>query len=185
MPDQITLRTERLLLRPWRESDRLPFAALNADPAVMEFFPAMRSCIESDAFVGRIEAGFAARGWGLWAVEIPGTVEFAGFVGLSPPRPELVFAPSVEMGWRLAPSVWGQGFATEAARAAAAFGFEKLDLTEIVSFTAVTNLRSRRVMERLRMTHNPAEDFDHPALPIGHELRRHVLYRLARPATAK
>ncbi len=179
MPEQITIRTERLLLRPWRDSDREPFAAMNADPAVMEFFPSVMSADESRSAADRIQAGFAERGWGLWTVEVPGDCEFVGFVGLAIPRIETQFTPCVELGWRLMRNVWGHGYATEAAHAAA-FGFEKLGLSEIVAYTAVTNLRSRRVMERLRMKHDPAEDFDHPALSVGHALRRHVLYRLAR-----
>ncbi len=172
------MHTLRLRLRPWRQSDFAPFAALNADPAVMEHFPAPLSQAESDALAERIQAAMEERGWGLWAVEILGGEPFIGFVGLSIPRFEAHFTPCVEIGWRLARSAWGRGYATEAAQAALEFGFCNLGLGEIVSFTSAQNDRSRRVMERLQMTHNPADDFDHPALPAGHRLSRHVLFRL-------
>lgn len=174
------LRTERLLLRRWRDDDRAPFAALNADPRVTEFLPAPLSRADSDALVDRIEAHFAAHGFGLWAVEVPGEIPFAGFVGLAVPAFEAAFTPCVEVGWRLAAACWGRGYASEGARAALAFGFAQLALAEIVSFTVPANVRSRRVMERLGMTRDPADDFDHPALPDGHPLRRHVLYRAVR-----
>ena len=173
------LGTERLHLRRWREADLAPFAHLNADPVVMEYLPALLSRAESDAMVERIEACFEGRGFGLWAVEVVATGELAGYVGLSPATFEAPFTPAVEVGWRLAHRHWGRGYAPEAARAAVADGFGRLELGEIVSFTAVINHPSRRVMEKLGMTHEPAEDFDHPALPDGHRLRRHVLYRLA------
>jgi len=175
------LRTHRLYLRRWRASDRETFAALNSDPRVMEYFPAPLRREESDALVARIESHFEQHEFGLWAVEIVDLAPFAGFVGLSVPRFEANFTPCVEIGWRLAAEYWGCGYVTEGARAVLAFGFEQLRLAEIVSFTAPGNLRSRRVMERLGMTHNPSDDFDHPALAEGHPLRRHVLYRLARP----
>jgi len=174
--------TERLLLRRWREDDREPFAALNADPAVMEHFPARLARAESDAFVNRIGAQLDERGWGLWALEVRETGAFIGFTGLAVPRFEAHFTPAVEVGWRLARSAWGFGYASEAARAAVAVGFGELGLDEIVSFTASANTRSRAVMERIGMTRNEADDFDHPALPEGHPLRRHVLYRLASPS---
>ncbi len=177
-PDPFALRTERLLLRRWTGSDREPFAALNADPRVMEHFPALLTPQESAAMIARIEEHFERHGFGLWAVEIPGA---APCVGLSVPRFEARFTPCIEIGWRLAADYWGRGYATEAARAALAFGFETLGLAEILSFTATENARSRRVMERLGMTHDPADDFDHPLLPAGHRLRRHVLYRLGNP----
>jgi RimJ/RimL family protein N-acetyltransferase len=175
------LRTERLRLRGWQPSDREPFAAMNADPRVMEYFPAPLSPEESDARVARIEAHFDRHGFGLWAVEVVGVAPFAGFIGLSIPGFEAHFTPCVEIGWRLAAAHWCRGFATEGARAALAFGFNTLGLAEIVSFTATVNLRSRRVMEKLGMTHQPGDDFDHPLLPEGHWLRRHVLYRIALP----
>ena len=181
----MTLRTERLLLRAWRDEDLAPFAALNADPAVMEYFPAVLSRPESDAAAAHIRAELAERGFGLWAVEAPGVAPFIGFTGLAVPRFEAHFTPCVEMGWRLARAHWGRGYAPEAARAALAHGFGALGLDEIVSFTVVGNARSRRVMEKLGMTHAPADDFDHPSLPPGHRLRRHVLYRIRRSNRAR
>lgn len=172
------LETERLLLRLWRAADREPFAALNADPRVMEFFPATLTHAESDALAARIERGLEERGFGLWAVEIPGVAEFAGFVGLEIPSFESHFTPCVEVGWRLAAEHWGRGYASEAARAALRFGFEQVGLKEIVSFTTRANLRSRRLMERLGMTCRPEDNFEHPGLPAGHPLRPHVLYRI-------
>src|SRR5438445_7705517 len=159
------LHTDRLRLRRWRPADGAPFAALNADPRVMEHFPATLSREESDARAARIEAHFEQHGFGLWAVEIPNVTRFAGFIGLSVPRFEARFTPCVEIGWRLAAEHWGRGYATEGAHAALAFGFDTLGLDEIVSFTTAGNLPSRRVMKRLGMRHDPADDFDHPALP--------------------
>lgn len=175
------LRTERLILREWRDSDKIPFAELNANSEVMQFMPKHLSRDESDALVQRIEDHFAQNGFGLWAVEILGGGPFIGFVGLSIPRFRTSFTPCVEIGWRLARHAWGNGYATEAAHRALRFGFAELELSEIVSFTVPHNLRSRRVMERLGMRHNPAEDFDHPLLAETDPLRRHVLYRLAKP----
>jgi RimJ/RimL family protein N-acetyltransferase len=173
------IRTERLLLRQWREADFEPFAALNADPEVMRYFPAPMTREASDAFAERTRAQIAERGWGLWAVEVARGAPFIGFVGLGQPSWEAHFTPAVEIGWRLARAHWGRGYATEAARAAAGFAFETVGLVEIVSFTSTINLPSRRVMERIGMTHDPAEDFDHPLVADG-PLRRHVLYRLPR-----
>lgn len=181
-PDAPELRTKRLILRGWRDSDLAPFAALNADQAVMEFMPRLLEPAECAAIVGRIRAHFAERGFGWWAVEAPGVAPFIGFVGISVPRFEAHFTPCVEIGWRLAHAHWGQGYATEAARAAMAFGFETAGVDEIVSFTAVINNRSQLVMQRLGMNRDPAEDFNHPSLPIDHRLCRHVLYRARRPA---
>jgi len=178
MASEPILHTGRVILRGWRASDRAPFAALNADPRVMEFLPGVLTRAESDAFADRIEAHFAERGFGLWAVEVPGRASFAGFVGLAVPRFEASFTPCVEVGWRLAHPFWGGGYATEGARAALEFGFGKLGLAEILSFTVPANVRSRRVMEKLGMSHRAEDDFDHPSLPEGHRLRRHVLYRL-------
>ncbi len=175
------LRTERLILRPWRIEDRAPFAAMNADPVAMEYFPQTYDRRESDAMVDRIEEHLSAHGFGLWAVEVPDLAPFIGFIGLSTPSFEAHFTPAVEVGWRLAREYWGHGYATEAAREAVSVGFEEHDLREIVSFTVPANFRSRRVMERIGMTHDPVDDFDHPRLPEGHRLRRHVLYRLLRP----
>jgi ribosomal-protein-alanine N-acetyltransferase len=178
MPTIPTLTTPRLLLRPWRDDDLSAFAALNADSRVMEFFPKLLSATESDELAAGIRANCESRGFGLWAVEILGGAAFIGFVGLSVPRFEAHFTPCVEIGWRLAYDHWNNGYATEAARAAARFAFEQLGLNEIVSFTVPENIRSRRVMERLGMAHDPADDFEHPVLPPGHRLRPHVLYRL-------
>jgi RimJ/RimL family protein N-acetyltransferase len=169
----------RVLLRRWREADRAPFAAINADPRVMAFFPQRLDRRESDALVDRIERHFAEHGFGLWALELPGAAPFVGFAGLAVPRFAAHFTPCVEVGWRLAFGHWGRGYATEAARAALAHGFAALGLPAVVSFTACGNRRSRAVMARLGMSRDPAEDFDHPALPERHPLRRHVLYRLA------
>jgi len=176
-----TVTTARLLLRGWRESDRDPFAAMNADPEVARYLPTPLDRASSDALVDRIVAHWAEHGFGLWAIERHDDGAFLGFTGLYRPAFEAHFTPAVEVGWRLAREAWGQGFATEAARAALEFGFETIGLAEIVSFTVPDNERSRRVMERLGMTRDPAEDFDHPRLAPGHPLRRHVLYRLARP----
>lgn len=180
MSSPVELRTPRLLLRGWKPEDREPFAALNADPQVMEHFPGLYSREESDRMVARIEEHFRERGFGLWAVEVVGIAPFAGFVGLSVPRFEAHFTPCVEAGWRLAAEHWGHGYASEGARAALEFGFGALGLKEIVSFTVPENDRSRRVMEKIGMRHDAAGDFEHPVLPEGHRLRRHVLYRCHR-----
>ena len=174
------LETDRLVLREWRESDRAPFAALNADPRVAEFLSRPLDRAESDAFVDRIVAHWAADGHGLWAVERRDDGAFIGFVGLAAPNFEAAFTPCVEVGWRLAPEAWGHGYATEAGRAALQFGFEQLGLGEIVSFTVPANVRSRAVMERIGLRRDPADDFLHPNMPEGHRLRQHVLYRLRR-----
>jgi RimJ/RimL family protein N-acetyltransferase len=174
------LRTGRLILRRWRDSDREPFARINADPRVMEHFPATLSRPESDRFLDRVETHFDQHGFSLFAAEVREDRELAGFVGLAVPGFEAPFTPCVEIGWRFAPDYWGRGLATEGAREVLRFAFNELRLPEVVSFTVPANLRSRRVMEKLGMTHNPADDFDHPRLPDGHPLRRHVLYRLVR-----
>ncbi|CAG0955493.1 Acetyltransferase [Anaerolineae bacterium] len=173
-----TLRTPRLILRPWRDADREPFAALNADPRVMRYFPSVLTREQSDVLIERICWHHEDHGFGLFAVEIPGELPFAGFVGLSRPRFEAHFTPCVEVGWRLAHACWGRGYATEAAQEVLRFGFEGRGLREIVSFTVPANAASRRVMEKLGMTRREDEDFDHPTLEAGHPLRRHVLYRL-------
>ena len=176
------IATSRLRLRPWHNGDLPAFAALNADPRVMEHFPERLDRPASDALAARIRAHFAAHGFGFWAVEVPGGASFIGFVGLAVPGFQAPFTPCVEIGWRLAAAHWGRGYATEAAAAALAYGFARRGLEEIVSFTATTNLRSQRVMTRLGMTRSPADDFEHPSLPAGHPLRPHVLYRLPRAA---
>ena len=175
-----TIKTERLLLRRWRDSDRLPFQQMNADPRVMEFFPALLSPAESDALVDRAQAHFDRHGFGPFAVELLEDATFAGFIGLSVPNFDAPFMPAVEIGWRLAFDYWGRGLATEGAREVIRYAFEDLGLDNLVSFTVPENLRSRSVMEKLGMTHDSADDFDHPRLPEGHPMRRHVLYRLKR-----
>ena len=174
--------TERLLLRPWQSLDRAPFAELNADPEVMQYFPATLTGERSDALVDRLSAAFdRQREWGLWALEERGTGRFLGFTGLADVAFTAPFTPATEVGWRLRRDAWGYGYATEAARAAVAFAATGLDLREVVSFTAEANARSRSVMRRVGMHHDRADDFDHPTLPAGYPLRRHVLYRIDRP----
>jgi RimJ/RimL family protein N-acetyltransferase len=175
------LETERLRLRNWRPSDREPFAQLNADPRVMEFFPKCLIHEESDAMVDRIEEHFRVKGFGLYAAELQSDGRFIGYVGLHTPSFEAHFTPCVEIGWRLASDVWGNSLATEGARAVVRHAFENLGLDEIVSFTVPRNQRSIRVMQKIGMTHNAAEDFEHPNLPVGDPLRHHVLYRLRNP----
>ncbi len=174
--DTAVIATERLILRNWRASDLQPFARLNADPAVMEFFPKALSEEESNAMAARIKDRIEREGWGLWAVERKDTGEFIGFTGLSVPVADLPFMPCVEIGWRLAKEHWGNGFATEAARAVLRFAFDELKLAEVVSFTAATNLRSQAVMRRIGMS-NTGADFEHPNVPPGSSLRRHVLFK--------
>jgi RimJ/RimL family protein N-acetyltransferase len=174
------IQTERLLLRRWRESDRLPFQVINADARVMDFFPEPLKSQESDALFDRAQDHFNRHGFGPLAVEHRQTKSFIGFIGLSVPAFDAPFMPAVEIGWRLAFEHWGQGLATEGALAVLNYGFNGLGLKQVVSFTVPANLRSRRVMEKLGMTHDPADDFDHPNLSQGHPLRRHVLYRIDR-----
>lgn len=168
------------MLRQWREADLEPFAALNADPEVMRYFPSPLTRGESDALAERERTMIAERGWGLWAVEVIDRAAFVGFVGLAQPHFQAHFTPAVEVGWRLARDDWGRGYATEAARAAISFGFDELGLDEIVSFTSVVNVRSREVMKRLGMTRDANDDFDHPNVAAGSPLRPHVLHRLRR-----
>ena len=177
MVELIEFDTERLRLRQWCAADREPFAALNADSNVMAFYPRPLGRAESDAMANRCQALIAERGWGFWVVETKDTREFLGFVGLHTPAPDLPFSPCVEVGWRLAATHWGKGFATEAARCALRIGFERLGLPEIVSFTSVGNIKSRAVMERLGMR-QAEETFEHPAIPASSALRKHCLYRL-------
>lgn len=182
MQDGSRIETERLILRLWKESDRNPFSRLNTDPRVMEFLPGCLSREQSDALVDRITAHFRRHGFGLFAAELRRDGAFIGFVGLSVPSFEAPFMPSVEIGWRLAAEYWNRGLATEGAQAVVRYAFETLRLQELVSFTVPANLSSRRLMEKIGMTHDPANDFEHPKLPEGHPLRRHVLYRLKRSA---
>jgi RimJ/RimL family protein N-acetyltransferase len=172
--------TERLIMRRWRESDREPFAAMNADPEVMEHFPSPLTRAESDAFVDKIEWGFGEYGYSLWALEVRETGDFIGFAGLLLQTFEAPFTPAVEVGWRLARHAWGHGYATEAGARALEYGFTEAGLEEIVSMTARLNVRSQAVMERLGLTRDPADDFDFPRLPEGHPLRPSVLYRISR-----
>jgi RimJ/RimL family protein N-acetyltransferase len=168
MCSQPILSTERLILRRWRGSDRETFARINADPQVMEFLSHPLQRAESDALVDRIEAHFKEHGFGVCATGLRQDGSFIGFIGLNVPSFEAPFTPCVEIGWRLAQKSWGQGLATEGAREIARYGFETLDLKEIVSFTVPANIRSRRVMEKIGMIHDPADDFDHPQLRPGH-----------------
>ena len=175
------ITTPRLLLRPWRESDREPFAALNADPAVMEFFPAYLTRKESDSMASRIDEHQRQHGFCFFAAELVGKAPFIGFIGISNVPFETAFTPAVEIGWRLARPYWQKGLATEGAQAVLSYAFRKLNLDEVVSFTVPGNIRSRRVMEQIGLRRDPSGDFDHPFLSAGHPLRRHVLYRLTRP----
>jgi len=182
--ESLYLETARLLLRGWREADREPFFRMNSDPRVMRHFPACLSRPQSDALMDRIVAGLDRDGYGLYAVEFTATAEFIGFLGLSVPGFDAPFMPAVEIGWRLDPRYWNLGLATEGARAVLRHSFGPLGLHQLVSITVPGNLASRRVMEKIGMTHDPADDFDHPRLPDGHPLKRHVLYRIAAPRPA-
>ena len=175
------LETDRLILRRWKMSDREPFAEMNADTRVMEFFPGLLTREESDELIDRIENHFENHGFGLFAIEEKAESRLIGFMGLHVATFQAHFTPAVEIGWRLAASAWNKGFATEGSREVVRFAFNRLRLDGIVSFTVPENIPSRRVMEKLGMTRNPADDFDHPRLPEGHRLRRHVLYRLQNP----
>jgi RimJ/RimL family protein N-acetyltransferase len=175
-----TLRTERLILRPWTADDRAPFAAMNADPDVRRFFPTLQNRTESDRSADFLVAQFDRTPYGPWAVEIPGLVAFAGFVGPWETPPDVRPHGRVEIGWRLARACWGQGYATEAARAALDFAFRDGGLDELVAFVVPANRASRNVMDRIGLCEDPAASFDHPRVPEGHALRRHLLYRRAR-----
>jgi RimJ/RimL family protein N-acetyltransferase len=179
MPEPIEHETERLRLIAWQERHIAPFAALNADPEVMRYFPAPLTEAETRAGVDIWRSQFEEKGWSIWAVELKASDEFIGFIGLSIPRRPLPFSPCVEVGWRLARRFWGNGYATEGAKASLKVGFERLGLSEIVSFTALANLPSKAVMERIGMS-NTGRDFDHPAVPEGNPLRRHCLYSITR-----
>ena len=175
------IETPRLVLRPWRDTDRAPFHELNSDPRVMEFFPSIPMREQSDALIDRCQEHFERHGFTFFAAELRESGELAGFIGLAHTPFEAHFTPCVEIGWRLGFTYWNRGLATEGARAALNFGFEQLRLREIVALTVPANLRSRRVMEKLGMTIDPAGAFDHPRVPEGHPLRRHVLYRIQSP----
>ena len=174
----VSLRTPRLLLRPWRDEDIAAFLEMSSDPMVMEYLPPA-----DEAWAARARAHWDEHGFGQWVVEIPGEAPFIGVVGLGTISFEAPFTPAVDVAWRLARPYWGRGYAAEAANAALDYGFEQLGLSEIVALTVPANQRSRRVMERLGMTRSPQDDFDHPRLPEG-PLRRHVLYRLRNPKGA-
>jgi ribosomal-protein-alanine N-acetyltransferase len=173
-----TIETDRIILRRWKSKDRVPFAELNSDPVVMEHFLKVLTPVESNVMIKRIEEHFERHGFGLWAMERKEDAAFMGFTGLAIPPFEAKFTPCVEIGWRMHQAFWGQGYVTEAAREVVKLAFGELGLRELVSFTVPANTRSRAVMERLGMTRDPRDDFDHPKIPEGHPLRRHVLYRL-------
>jgi ribosomal-protein-alanine N-acetyltransferase len=177
-PHPLELRTARVLLRQWKDSDLPAWCAMNADPQVRQHFPSVQSQEEALGEAGRARQALSQRGWGFWAMEIPGRLPFAGVVGLIVPTYEAHFMPAVEIGWRLSREAWGQGYAVEAARAAAGFAFTELALDEIVAITIAANAPSRKVMERLGMRRDERGDFDHPRVPAGHPMQRHVLYRL-------
>ncbi len=172
--------TERLILRPWKESDRALFAKLNADPEVMEFFPKTLTRSESDELVDRLAVHIEENGWGLFAVELKETSDFIGTIGIKPITFQAHFTPAVEVGWRLAKEYWGKGYATEGAKASLDYGFNVLKLEKIVSITTLANLRSQAVMKKLGMKHDPKDNFDHPMLPDGHPMQSHVLYTCTR-----
>jgi 3-dehydroquinate dehydratase/shikimate dehydrogenase len=174
----VNIKTKRLVLRQWQDCDLDPFAALNADPRVREFFPGLMSREESDHAVKLMSDHIARYGWGFWAVSLIETGEFIGVIGLEEVYFDAHFTPAVEIGWRLAFDYWGKGYATEGAIAALKYGFETLSLDQIVSFTTVSNMRSRHIMEKIGMHHNLQDDFDHPKLPEDHPLKKHVLYRM-------
>jgi RimJ/RimL family protein N-acetyltransferase len=179
MRPTVLLETDRLLLRDWIDADAAPFAVLNSDPRVMEFFPKALSRAESDALMARERAAIAERGYGLYAVEERDSGRFVGFTGLAPVRFAAAFTPAIEIGWRLSRESWGHGYATEAARAVLDEALGPLGIPALVSFTAAWNRPSRRVMEKIGMTRDAEGDFLHPALHPGHKLAPHVLYRIA------
>ncbi len=174
------IESERVRLRQWRDDDVSPWVVMSADPRVMEFFPSTYAATESEAMAARMRELLERDGFGWWVMEIKGGASFAGVICLQMVPFEAPFTPAMEVGWRLSHDHWGRGYATEGARAALRFAFDALGAPEVVAMTATTNLRSKRVMERLGMMHDPSDDFDHPRLPDDHALRRHVLYR-ARP----
>lgn len=172
------METPRLILRQWCEADLAPFAQLNADPQVMKYFPSMLTATQSAQMVERIKKHFCEYGFGLWAVELKETGEFVGFIGLSVPQFTAYFTPCIEIGWRLAAAFWNRGYASEGAKAVLAFGFQECRLDQVVSFTVPANKPSRRVMEKIGMSY--IDNFDHPSLPDGDPLKRHVLYTITK-----
>jgi RimJ/RimL family protein N-acetyltransferase len=177
----VELHTRRCVLRQWKDADLAPWAAMNADPEVRRHFPSVATEEQATAEAGRCRDAIAQRGWGMWALEVPGLWPFAGFVGLNVPHYDAPWVPAVEIGWRLPRAAWGQGLATEAAQAALDFAFARLGLDEVVAITIPANTPSQRVMQRLGMRRDLDGDFDHPRIEAGHPMRRHVLYRMARP----
>lgn len=177
-----TIETERLILRPWQPSDRAPFWAMGQDAEVMQYLLPLTDRAASDAVAEKLNTHIEMHGFGFWALEEKGGAPFIGFTGLIHVSADKPFAPAVEIGWRLARAHWGKGYASEAARASLAYGFDTLKLNEIVSLTVPANTRSQAVMKRIGMTRNPDDDFDHAAVPDGSPLKRHVLYRLTRSA---
>ncbi|CAM3404407.1 GCN5 family N-acetyltransferase [Psychrobacter glaciei] len=177
------IETERLYLRQWQASDFAIFAEMNADPEVMQYFPKLLTPKVSDVIANKCQQLIADNGWGLWAVSLKGDKEnsggFIGFVGLNDTHADMSFAPAVEIAWRLSKEHWGQGYATEAARASLNFAFTELGLEEVVSFTAVINKRSQLIMQRIGMT-DTQDNFYHPALKSTHPLAEHVLYKISR-----
>jgi len=176
----LELHSKRCVLRQWNASDLAPWAAMNADPEVRRHFPSLLSAEQASAEAGRCRDAIAQRGWGMWALEVPGEFAFAGFVGLNVPHYDAPFVPAVEIGWRLPRAAWGQGYATEAAQAALEFALTRLGLDEVIAIAVPGNEASLRVMKRLGMERDEAGDFDHPRVEAGHPLRRHVLYRAVR-----
>jgi RimJ/RimL family protein N-acetyltransferase len=184
VPEVPTIETPRLVLRAWRDADVEPWVAMNADPRVTEFLGRAYARELSEASAAAIRRALEEDGYGWWALEIRGGAPFAGVIALQEVPFQAPFTPANEIGWRLPFENWGRGYATEGARAALDFAFNELKWHEVVAFTAATNLRSQRVMQRLGMTHDPADDFDHPKLEPAHPLRRHVLYRINKPGLA-
>lgn len=174
----LELRTPRVLLRQWKDSDTDAWALMNADTEVRRYFPSVLSRTEAEGEADRIRASIAQRGWGMWALEVPGVHPFAGFVGLNLPGYEAPWMPAVEIGWRLAPAAWHQGYATEGAAAALHFAFTQLELPQVVAMSVPANTPSHRVMERIGMVRDTAADFDHPRVPDGSPLKRHILHRI-------
>ncbi|HEX4858423.1 MAG TPA: GNAT family N-acetyltransferase [Usitatibacteraceae bacterium] len=177
-PAPVELRTERLLLRQWKDSDADAWAAMNADPEVRKYFPKVNTREESQGEMDRIRAGIAQRGWGMWAVEVPGVSPFIGFVGLNPPGFPAPWQPGVETGWRLAREAWGKGYATEGAEASLYFAFEYLRLPEVLALSVVPNKPSHAVMERIGMKRWHGMEFDHPRTPTDWPLRNHIVHRI-------
>ena len=178
----LELHTRRCMLRQWQDRDLAPWAAMNADPEVRRYFPAVLTTEQAAHEAGLCRNAIAQRGWGLWALEVPGEFPFAGFVGLNVPHFDAPFVPAVEIGWRLPRAAWGRGYATEAAQAALEFAFSRLGLADVVAMAVPSNAASLRVMQRLGMVRDAAADFDHPRVDAGHALRPHLLYRARSPA---